>query len=703
MGRVRKRRTLCNKAHSLDYDRTILPPRAQQRQHSYTRHGRTIADPWAWLRDPKYPEITDQDVLTYLREENTYFEAQMGGRKDRVDALFSEMRGRIKEADASVPVKDGDWLYWSEFEEGGEYSKYYRKPVKGGETQLYLDLPTLAEGHEYFSLNDISVSENGKLLAYSVDTNGSERYTVHVIDLETGKSLPDVIEDTNTGLIWAADDTMLVYGRANDNWRVDSIRVHTLGTDAAQDIEVFHEDQLGFTAGPGLTSARDWLVISTGDHETTEAHLLPIADPLAKPLLVRARQDGVEYSVDIRGETIFIWTNDAHINFRLATAPISDPANWQELIAGSDEFYLTGFDLFANFFVTEGRLDGLDQVQLRSYDDPTNPKPITFPEGTYSAGMGSNPEWDVSKIRLGYSSMVTPHTVYDYHLDSGDLEALKVQEIPSGFDPSLYTTERLHVTARDGTMVPVSIVYRKDRAAGGPLHLYGYGAYGISIDPGFSTTRFSLVDRGMAYAIAHIRGGDDLGRAWYSAGKREARANTFNDFVDVARALVDQGYTKEGLISTSGGSAGGELMGAVINQAPELWGAVVSHVPFVDVLNTMLDETLPLTPGEWPEWGNPIESAEVFDLIRSYSPYDQVSAQAYPPMLVTAGLNDPRVTYWEPAKWVAKLREYKTDDNLLMLKTNMGAGHAGKTGRFEGLKEVAEEVAFILWQLGIDQ
>jgi oligopeptidase B len=403
---------------------------------------------------------------------------------------------------------------------------------------------------------------------------------------------------------------------------------------------------------------------------------------------------------------LFVLANDNHVNFRLATAPLANPGEWTTLIAGSDAFYITGFDLFRDFYVVEGRLAGLDQVQIRYYDDPGRVEDIAFPEAAYAAGLGNNPEWAMDRLRLSFESPVTPATVYDYHVATRKLEVRKVQEVPSGFDPALYTVERLQIEARDGAMVPVSVMYRKDRDAmnggpGGPLHLYAYGAYGYAVAPGFSTTRLSLVDRGFAYAIAHIRGGDDLGREWYLQGKLKARTNSFNDFVDVARALAERGYTAAGRISASGGSAGGELMGAVVNQAPELFGAIVAHVPFVDVLNTMLDASLPLTPGEWPEWGNPLESADMFHLIRSYSPYDQVKAQPYPPMLVTAGLTDPRVTYWEPAKWVARLRELKTDDNVLLLKTNMGAGHGGKSGRFEGLRETAEEVAFILWQMGV--
>ena len=389
------------------------------------------------------------------------------------------------------------------------------------------------------------------------------------------------------------------------------------------------------------------------------------------------------------------------MNFRLVTAPLNDPSRWTELIAGSDEFYLTGIEAFRDFYVVEGRRAGLDQIEIRYYDDPARIEPVAFPEEAYVAGLGNNPEFDQTVLRVGYNSMVTPSTVFDYDTAKRSLETLKVQEIPSGYDASLYTTERLSITARDGTEVPVSILYRKDRPQGGPLHLYGYGAYGIAIPPGFSTTRLSLVDRGFAFAIAHIRGGDDLGRNWYLTGKREHRMNAFTDFIDCAKGLVDRGYTQKGRISISGGSAGGKLMGAVINMEPDLFGAVVAHVPFVDVLATMLDASLPLTPGEWPEWGNPLTDKAAFELIRSYSPYDNVRAQDYPPMLVTAGLNDPRVTYWEPAKWVARLRARKTDDNVLLLKTNMGAGHGGKSGRWESLKETAEEYAFILWQMGM--
>ncbi|WP_057882276.1 S9 family peptidase [Tsuneonella troitsensis] len=687
------------------------PPQAAKKPSSVSHHGLTVSDDYAWLRDPKYPVVDDPDILAHLKAENAWFEAAMEGQKDRIDALFKEMRARIKEADKSVPQKDGEWLYWVEYEEGAEYKKWWRKPVAGGPDELILDEVALAEGKDYFRLGAIAVSSDGTRLAYSIDDNGSERFTARIKVIATGELLPDEIPGTLSSLVWVGGDTGIVYSLANEQWRTDNARLHRIGTSTDEDVELYHENDDGFRVGSGLSANEKWLVISTSDHETSEVRLVPAADPLAEPILVKPRSKGVEYEVDVYQDdgssdgmgdgTLYILANDTHENFRLATAPLGEPDRWSTLIEGSDAFYLTGFDLFRDFYVVEGRQDGLDTIEVRYYGDPARVEPIAFPEESYAAGLGDNPEWAMDKLRVSYESMVSPATTYDYHVAERRLEVLKVQEVPSGYDAGLYATERLHVTARDGTSIPVSIMYRKDRTSPGPLHLYGYGAYGIAIPPGFSTTRLSLVDRGFAYAIAHIRGGDDLGRAWYKGGKLEARTNTFTDFVDVARGLVEHGYTQAGRISISGGSAGGELMGAVVNSDPELWGAVVAHVPFVDVLATMLDASLPLTPGEWPEWGNPIEDKAAFELIRSYSPYDNVKAQAYPPMLVTAGLNDPRVTYWEPAKWVARLREMKTDDNVLVLKTNMGAGHGGKSGRFESLHETAEEYGFILWQMGL--
>lgn len=680
------------------------PPVAATRPHSFTRHGITIEDPWAWLRDPGYPDVTDRQVLAYLEAENAYFDAVMAPLKPLSETLFQEMRGRIKEDEASVPQKDGDWLYWTDHEVGAEYARWWRKPVAGGDDQLILDETALAAGKEYFRLGEISVSPDGRWLAYAYDDNGSERFEVRVKDLTTGELLPDTISGMLSEIVWTADSKGFLYGLANENWRTDNARWHKLGEPVEQDIELFREKDEGYRVAVGETQSRKWLTIATGDHVTSEVWLLPADNPAAMPICVAPRQPGREYDVDEHDGTLFIHTNDTDTNWRLVTAPISAPGEWTERIAPSRHFYMTGVTCFADFFIVEGREDGLDQIELHRYDASVPPTRLKFPEASYVAGLGDNPEYAVTKLRLGYESMVTPGTVQDYDVATGTLETLKVQEIPSGYDGSKYRTERLTITARDGTAVPVSIVYPKDfpRDGTGKLYLYAYGAYGHAIPPGFSTSRMSFLDRGMAFAIAHIRGGDDLGQHWYHEGKLEKRTNTFNDFVDVAKGLIDLGYTAPGKIAIAGRSAGGELMGAVVNSDPELWGAVIADVPFVDVLNTMLDESLPLTPGEWPEWGNPIEDKAAFELIRSYSPYDNVRAQAYPPMLISGGLNDPRVTYWEPAKWAARLRATKTDDNILLLKTNMGAGHGGKSGRWESLREYADEMAFVLWQLGVE-
>jgi oligopeptidase B len=687
----------------------LTPPVADKRPHSFTAHGVTVEDDYAWLKDPNYPEVDDPDILAYLDAENAYFEGVMAPHRPLVDRLYEEMKGRIKEDDATVPQKDGDWLYWSAFETGGQYRKWWRKPVAGGDDELLLDEPALAEGAEYFRLGAFSISNNGRFLAYAIDDNGSERFTVRVKDLSTGEHLPEIIPGMLSDIVWTADDSGFLYGLANEAWRTDNARLHRLGTAVADDVELYKEADEGFRVSVGETSARNWIVIGTGDHVTSEVRLVPAGDPTAAPILVRARQTGLEYDVDEHEGTLFVHTNDTDTQWRLCTATLDAPGEWTELIAPDPHFYMTGVSCFRNFFVVEGREDGLDQVAIHRYETPTDGKRIAFPEASYDAGLGDNPEWAMDVLRLSYQSMVTPGTVYDYDVASAELTVRKVQQIPSGYDAGKYRTERLHIAARDGTAIPVSIVYKPQgngggfaRDGSGPLYLYGYGAYGMAIAPGFSTGRLSLLDRGFAFAIAHIRGGDDLGQQWYHDGKLDKRLNTFTDFVDVAKGLIEGGWTSAGRIAIAGGSAGGELMGAVVNSDPDLWGAVVADVPFVDVLNTMLDADLPLTPGEWPEWGNPIEDEGAFHLIRSYSPYDQVRAQAYPPLFISGGLNDPRVTYWEPAKWAAKLRATKTDDHVLLLKTNMGAGHGGKSGRFESLREVAEEHGFVLWQLGIE-
>lgn len=681
---------------------SVRPPIAAKKPYSYTRHGITITDDYFWLKDQGYPKVDDKPVLDYLKAENAYFEAQMKPHRPLVETVFQEMKARLKEDESSVPQKDGAYLYWRKFEKGAQYKKWMRRPVAGGADEVILDEAALAKGVEYFRLGAITISEDDRMLAYATDTDGSERFTVRFKDIKTGQMLPDEITGVNGDILFSKDGKHLLYTPVNDNWRTEKVMLHTLGTPVSADKVLYHEKDQGFQVGIGITQSERFIVLSTGDNTTSELRLVPAGDVLAKPLLVRARKKDVEYDVDDHDDTLFIHTNEDSTQFSLKTAPLSNPGEWTTRIAANPDFYMTSVSTFADFFVVEGRERGLDQVEIHQYAGGA-PKRIPFPEASYSAGLDENPEYRIDKLRLSYESMITPDTVSEYDIASGTITTLKMQEIPSGYDPSQYETERVEITARDGVKVPVSVVYKKGfkKDGNGPLHLYAYGAYGYAVPPGFSTTRLSYLDRGFAFAIAHIRGGDDLGQQWQLDGKLKKRTNTFNDFVDSAKGLIQLGFAKPGRIVASGGSAGGELMGVVVNTNPELWGAVAAHVPFVDVLNTMQDETLPLTPGEWPEWGNPVTDKSAFELIRSYSPYDQVKAQTYPPMFVTAGLNDPRVTYWEPAKWVAKLRDTKTDKNLLLLKTNMGAGHGGKSGRFESLREDAEEVVFFLWQLGM--
>ena len=677
----------------------LVPPVAERRPSSFIRHGVTVTDDYAWLRDPAYPKVEDSGVLDYLNAENAYFEAAMAPHRPLIDTLFAEMKGRQKEDDSSIPVKDGDWLYWWAFEAGAQYRKWYRKPVAGRPDQLLIDEPAEAADKDYFRLGAMEVSPNARLIAWSADDDGSERFKLKVRDLATRADVELVTGDAIGSIVWAADSASFVYTEVNDNWRAWRARLHRLGSDPATDITLYEESDPGFSVGVALSQDRSHVIISTGDHDTSEVRLIPAATPGAEPLLISPRQVKRQYSVDIAHDTLWVLTNDSHVNFRLARTTLDKPGVWETVIPGSDEVYLRGVTAFAHHLLLTERVNGLDQIRLRTYEGEEHR--IQFPEASYSAGLGSNPEFDPPAYRLSYSSMVTPDTVYDYDAAAQTLTTLKVREVPSGYTAADYATERLSIKARDGNMVPVSVVYRKGfpRDGSGKLFLYGYGAYGLAIPPRFSSNRLSLLDRGFAYAIAHIRGGDDMGYGWYLDGKLDKRTNTFNDFIDVAKGLVKAGFASAGRIAIQGGSAGGELMGVAANDAPELWGAVVADVPFVDVLNTMLDESLPLTPGEWPEWGNPITDRAAFRNILVYSPYDNVKRQAYPPMLITGGLNDPRVTYWEPAKWAARLRAKRTDRNLQLLKINMGAGHGGKSGRWEALKEEAEAYAFVLTQM----
>ena len=682
-----------------------VPPIAARKPYRYTRHGVAIDDPYHWLRDPHYPTVDDPEILAYLDAENRYFDAVMAPCRHTIDELFAELKARQQPDEAAVPWKDGAYEYQWRYSEDAEYRVWTRWPVgEPAKKDTFLDEPALAAGHDYFNLGGFDISPDGRWLAYAVDTDGSERYTLRIKDLTTGALLDDTITGVGGAAVWANDNATLFYVVLTENWQPYLVRSHRLGDAVAADRDVYEETSGTFFVSVGKTQSQAYLLIGAGDHVTNEVRIIPADDPAAEPRLIAMRRANHEYDVEHHGAHFYIRTNDTHKNFRLARAPIDDPheSNWQTVIDGSERHYLTAHDCFADFIVLEERIDGLDQIRIRAYEGAEHY--IAFPEASYDAGLGTNAEYDTRVLRIGYDSMVTPQTVYDYDVATHTLITRKVREVPSGYDATRYATERLLAPSRYGVRVPISIVYRKDFRRDGtqPLYLYGYGAYGVAMTPSFSTSRLSLLDRGFAYAIAHVRGGDELGYAWYEGGKLDRRTNTFDDFVDVARYLIQQRYTGAGKIVAAGGSAGGTLTGAVANAAPELWGAVVSHVPFVDVLNTIIDETLPLTKLEWPEWGNPIEDKAAFDYIRSYAPYEQIRAQRYPPMLVIAGLNDPRVTYWEAAKYVAKLRYLKTDDNVLLLKTNMGTGHQGRSGRYDSLHEVAEEYAFVLTALAGD-
>ena len=685
------------KAPMTDTAKTLKPPVAEKRPHSYSRHGYTIEDPYFWLKDQGYPKVDDADVLAYLKAENAYFEQEMKPHSGLVETLFQEMKGRIQEDESSVPQKDGDYLYWWAFKPGAQYRTWYRKPVVGGAERVIFDEAAEAEGKEYFRLGAMEVSPDGRLAATLVDDDGSERFKLKIRDLATGKDIETVTKVGIGSPVWTSDSKSVVFTEVNENWRSYRARLHRLGQRPGGAVTLYEEKKdKGFSVGISKSQDDSLIVISTGDNATSEVRFVPASNPRAPLTLIAPRKTNRQYSPDAAHGKLWIVTNDDHVNFRLAQADLKKPGVWKTVLPGSNRVYIRGVTSFRDHLAITERVEGLDQVRLRSYDGKE--ERVAFPEASYTASLGNNPEFAPAAYRLSYSSMVTPATVYDYHPADKRLQTLKIQQVPSGYDPTQYTTERLMLPARDGKKVPVSVIYKKgfEKNGQGKLFLYAYGAYGYAVPPSFSTSRLSLVDRGYAFAIAHIRGGDDLGYGWFLDGKLTKRTNTFNDFVDVAKGLVAERFTKPGNIAIQGGSAGGELMGVVANTNPELWGAVVADVPFVDVLNTMQDESLPLTPGEWPEWGNPITDKAAFEYIRSYSPYENVKRQAYPPMLITGGLNDPRVTYWEPAKWAAVLRDMKTDTNPLLLKINMGAGHGGKSGRWERLRETAEAYAFVL-------
>ncbi|WJG08841.1 S9 family peptidase [Aliiglaciecola sp. LCG003] len=684
----------------------IPAPVAPKQDYTAQYHGKTVNDPYNWLKDPGYPEVNDQPIIDYLTKENEYFNAFLAPHTALVDTLFEEFKGRTNEQESSVPWIDNGYEYRWYYREGEEYRTRSRKDLATGEETVFLDETALAKDYDYFSLGGWDISPDNRYLAYSFNTNGDERYLLRVKDLQSGEYLEDEITDIQGGAAFGADSQTLVYAKLKEGkWLTESVNVHKLGTPQSADKVMIAEQDEGFFLGFDMSSDDKYIILVSSQREVQETHVVPTDDLYAKPKLLVSRTQGFSNSIDHANGQFYILANDTHTNFRLATVDAAEPdyAKWQSLIDGSDSVYLLGMQTFKNFIAINARDNGIEQIRIRNYQSDMHD--VAFPEDVYAASLGNNSQFEQDFVRIDYESMVTPETVFDYNLKTKSLETRKEVEIPSGYDKSEYVTERKMAPGRDGTMIPISIVYKKGFAKDGshPLALYGYGAYGYTISPGFSTMRLSLLDRGFSYAIAHVRGSDMMGYQWYLDGKLEKRPNTFNDFVDVAKFLVQEQYTTAGNISISGRSAGGELMGAAVIQAPEMWRSVILGVPFVDVLNTMLDANLPLTPPEWKEWGNPIESAKDFDLIQSYSPYDNIAARDYPPMLVTGGINDPRVTYWEPAKWTAKMRELKTDDNLLMMRINMGAGHFSNSGRYGRLRDYAEEFAFVLKAHGIDK
>jgi oligopeptidase B len=692
-------------------DRLPSPPRAARKPKVSTRHGTSLTDDYAWLRADNWREVMrDPSVLGapirgYLEAENAYAKAAFAHTEALQEALFAEMKGRIKEDDSSVPSPDGPYAYYARYRTGGQHPILCRQPRDGGAEQVLLDADALAAGKAYFQLGGTAHSPDQKLLAWSADDKGSEFDTLYVRDLSTGKDLADVIPDVSGAPVWLSDSSAFYYVRLDDNHRPSRVYRHKLGTPTARDALIYEEPDERYFVGIGRTQSGRFADISVHDHETSEAHLLDLADANAKPRLVAAREKLVQYDVEHHpslggAETLVIRTNAGGAeDFKIVVAPLATPAreHWRDLVPHRRGVFVLGVTMLADWLIRIEREDSLPRIVVRALGTGEE-HTIAFAEEAYSLGGDGGYEFATDTLRFNYSSMTTPGEVWDYDLKTRARVMRKRQEVPSGHDPADYVTRRLFAKSADGESVPISILHRKDVKADGtaPLLLYGYGAYGYAIPASFSTGRLSLVDRGFVYAIAHIRGGTEKGWHWYQDGKLQKKPNTFTDFIASAEHLLAQGYAAPDKIVAHGGSAGGMLMGAIANMRPDLFAGIIGEVPFVDVINTMLDDSLPLTPPEWQEWGNPIADADAFRTMLSYSPYDNVRAQAYPAILALGGLTDPRVTYWEPAKWVAKLRALNTGARLIALKTNMDAGHGGAAGRFDRLKEVALSYAFAI-------
>lgn len=676
---------------------TVLPPVAKTVPKTVTLHGETRQDDYFWLRDRG-----DSAAIAYVEAENAYTQAMMKDTVDLQAQIYSEMLGRIKQTDLSVPVPRDGYFYYTRTEEGKQYAIYCRKrgSLEAVE-EILLDCNFLAEGQKYFHIGVFAPSPNHRLLAYSVDFDGDEIYTLRIKDLETGGLLTDQIPNTSYSLEWADDNATLFYTVLDEAKRPYKVFRHGLG--AVSDTLVYHEEDKRFELEVSKTSSRAFILIGAASSLTTEIRCLRADDPLGEYRVVLPRVHEVEYDLTHHGDSFFIRTNEGARTFRVVEAPVSDPSktNWKELLPVRPSVTVEGVTAFEDYLVVEEREWGLAKLRIQRVSSGELHY-VEFPEPVYSAVLTGNAEFATRRLRFNYSSLVTPNSVFDYDMETRERELKKQQEVLGGYDPSLYQSERRYATAPDGARVPISLVYKKGALpyGGAPLLLYGYGAYGLSMEPVFGSDRLSLLDRGIVFAMAHVRGGGDLGKTWHEDGRLLKKKNTFTDFIACAEFLIAHGYTAPDRLAIEGRSAGGLLIGAVLNMRPDLFAAALAGVPFVDALNTMLDPSLPLTIGEYEEWGNPSDKI-YYDYIESYAPYEHVKAQRYPALLITAGLNDPRVSYWEPAKWAARLRKLKTDANLLLLKTNMGSGHFGASGRYEYLKETAFNYAFLLKVLDI--
>jgi oligopeptidase B len=677
---------------------TTAPPQAPRRPTVLRRHGDERVDDWYWLREKDNPE-----VVAYLEAENDYTDAMTADTTELQERLYEEIRGRIQETDESAPIPHGGHWYFNRTVEGLQYRIHCRRDgAPDGPELVLLDENELAEGQDYFQLGVLAVSPDHLKLAYSADTTGGERYTLRIRDLESGRDMPDEIPNTYYGLAWSSDSGTVFYNRPDEAMRPYQLWRHELGSDPAEDVCVFEEPDERFFLSVHRTRSGAFILLTLGSMVTSEAHVLAADDAEGEFRIVEPRRQGIEYWLDHRGDRFYLVTNDEAPNFRLMEAPVDSPGrvNWRELVPHREDVRLLGVDAFAGHLALYERAEALRRIRVVDPESAEGNE-IEQPEPVYATMPGDNREFETDRLRFLYTSLVTPPSDVDFDVHSRE-RIVRKQEPVIGYEPKRYVTERAWASAPDGERVPISLVYRRDRPEGpGPALLLGYGSYEVSSDPVFDSNRISLLDRGFLFAIAHVRGGGELGRRWYENGKLEHKQNTFTDFIACAEQLVSKRWTSPAQLAARGGSAGGLLMGAILNMRPDLFGAVVAEVPFVDVVTTILDDSLPLTVIEWEEWGNP-NDPRFYETMKAYSPYDNVEAKEYPPMLVTAGLNDPRVAYWEPAKWVAKLRATKAGSNPLLLRTRMGSGHGGPSGRYEQWREKAFVFAFILDALGVD-